>query len=40
MVITPKIPTPAGFEIGSGIYINSVAPEDSARFLRETAADS
>jgi len=35
MVIIPKISTAAGFEIGSGIYINSVAPEDSAEFLRE-----
>lgn len=36
MVIIPKITTRAGFEIGSGIYINSVPPEDSARYLRET----
>ena len=36
MVIIPKISTPAGFEIGSGIYINTVAPEESAQFLRET----
>ena len=35
MVIIPKISTPAGFEIGSGIYINTVPPEDSARYLRE-----
>lgn len=35
IVIIPKITIPAGFEIGSGIYINTVAPEDSARFLRE-----
>ncbi len=35
MVIIPKISTPAGFEIGSGIYINSVAPEDCADFLRK-----
>lgn len=40
MLIVPKITTPAGFEIGSGIYINSVAPEDSARYLREIATDS
>jgi UDPglucose--hexose-1-phosphate uridylyltransferase len=38
-VIIPKITTPAGFEIGSGIYINSVAPEDSAKFLRDTSTD-
>lgn len=36
MVIIPKISIPAGFEIGSGIYINTLAPEESARFLRET----
>jgi UDPglucose--hexose-1-phosphate uridylyltransferase len=35
LVIIPKITIPAGFEIGSGIYINTVSPEDSARFLRE-----
>jgi UDPglucose--hexose-1-phosphate uridylyltransferase len=36
MVIIPKISTPAGFEIGSGIYINTVAPESSAILLRGT----
>ncbi len=35
IVVIPKISIPAGFEIGSGIYINTVAPEESARFLRE-----
>ena len=35
-----SIPATKGFEIGSGIYINSVAPEDSARYLRETGTDS
>lgn len=39
LVIIPKITTPAGFEIGSGIYINTVAPEESARYLRETKVD-
>jgi len=39
MVIIPKVTTPAGFELGSGIYINSMAPEDSARFLRDTKVD-
>lgn len=37
LVIIPKITTPAGFEIGSGIYINVVPPEDAARYLREVA---
>ncbi|MCB2204840.1 galactose-1-phosphate uridylyltransferase [bacterium] len=35
MVIVPRISTPAGFEMGSGIYINTVAPEQSAEELRE-----
>ncbi len=37
MVIVPKISIPAGFEIGSGIYINTVSPEDSARYLCQSA---
>jgi UDPglucose--hexose-1-phosphate uridylyltransferase len=36
MVIIPKITIPAGFELGSGIYINTTTPEDAAEFLRET----
>ena len=35
VVVIPKLTTPAGFEIGTGIYINIVPPEDAARFLRE-----
>ncbi len=38
-ILIPKIGTPAGFEIGSGIYINTVPPEDSARFLREASTE-
>lgn len=37
MIIIPKISTAAGFEIGSGIYINTVAPEEAAKHLREVA---
>lgn len=33
--ITPRLTNPAGFEMGSGIYINTVAPEESAALLRE-----
>jgi UDPglucose--hexose-1-phosphate uridylyltransferase len=33
-VIVPKLTTPAGFEIGTGIYINSALPEQCADFLR------
>ncbi|UCG60316.1 MAG: galactose-1-phosphate uridylyltransferase [Candidatus Zixiibacteriota bacterium] len=38
LIIIPKISIPAGFEIGSGIYINTVPPEESAQFLREISA--
>ncbi len=34
-VIVPRMSTPAGFEMGSGIYINSVPPESSAAELRQ-----
>jgi UDPglucose--hexose-1-phosphate uridylyltransferase len=37
LVIIPRITNPAGFEIGSGIYINVVAPETAAEFLRGVA---
>jgi UDPglucose--hexose-1-phosphate uridylyltransferase len=33
--ILPKITQVAGFEWGSGAFINSVAPEDAARIMRE-----
>lgn len=32
--IQPRITTPAGFELGSGIYINTTPPEEAARILR------
>jgi len=35
--ILPRIASFAGFELGSGIYINTVSPENAARQLRETA---
>jgi UDPglucose--hexose-1-phosphate uridylyltransferase len=34
VVIVPKLTTPAGFEIGTGIYINTTPPEQCAEFLR------
>jgi UDPglucose--hexose-1-phosphate uridylyltransferase len=34
--IFPRLTGIAGFEWGSGFYINTVAPEEAARFLRET----
>jgi len=33
-VIVPKLTTPAGFELGTGIYINTTLPEQCAEFLR------
>ena len=33
--IIPKLTKVAGFEWGTGFYINPTAPEDAARFLRE-----
>ncbi len=33
--ILPRISAMAGFELGSGIYINTVIPESAARFLRD-----
>lgn len=35
MRIIPRISEAAGFEIGSGIYINTVLPEETARFMRD-----
>jgi UDPglucose--hexose-1-phosphate uridylyltransferase len=34
MQILPRLTTPAGFELGSGMAINSIVPEDAARALR------
>jgi UDPglucose--hexose-1-phosphate uridylyltransferase len=31
----PKLSIVAGFEWGSGFYINPVSPEDSAKLFRE-----
>lgn len=33
--IIPRLTTVAGFEMGSGVYINETVPEDSARYLKE-----
>jgi UDPglucose--hexose-1-phosphate uridylyltransferase len=37
--IMPKLTRVAGFESGSGFYINPTPPEDAARFLREVELD-
>ena len=33
--IVPRLTTPAGFEMGSGMSINTVLPEDAAEYLRK-----
>lgn len=38
--IVPKVTRPAGFEIGSGMFINTALPEESARFLREVGDEA
>lgn len=35
MRILPRLHTPAGFELGSGMSINTVLPEDATAFLQE-----
>ncbi|MFH0764432.1 MAG: galactose-1-phosphate uridylyltransferase [Candidatus Omnitrophota bacterium] len=35
ITIVPRIAQPAGFELGSGIFINSSLPEQCAKFLRD-----
>jgi UDPglucose--hexose-1-phosphate uridylyltransferase len=37
LVIVPRLTTPAGFEIGTGIYLNATLPEQCAEFLRGVA---
>jgi UDPglucose--hexose-1-phosphate uridylyltransferase len=33
--ILPRLTTPAGFELGSGVYINTSLPEQTAKFMRK-----
>ncbi len=35
--VVPRLTRPAGFELGSGMFINTALPEESARFLRSQA---
>ncbi len=35
--IMPKLTRTAGFEWGTGFYINPTAPEEAAQYLREIA---
>jgi UDPglucose--hexose-1-phosphate uridylyltransferase len=34
ILIVPRVASTAGFELGSGIYINTVIPEHAAEYLR------
>lgn len=34
--IVPRLTQPAGFEMGSGIFINTSLPEEAAKYLRES----
>ncbi|PIU63133.1 galactose-1-phosphate uridylyltransferase, partial [archaeon CG07_land_8_20_14_0_80_38_8] len=35
--IIPRLTITAGFELGTGVYINIVAPEKAASFLKESS---
>ncbi|MFH1825807.1 MAG: galactose-1-phosphate uridylyltransferase [bacterium] len=37
--ILPRVSSVAGFELGSGVYINTVVPEEAARYLRDTSVE-
>ena len=36
--ILPQVAKAAGLELGSGIHLNPICPEEAARLLRETPA--
>jgi UDPglucose--hexose-1-phosphate uridylyltransferase len=38
LAIVPRVSQSAGFELGSGMYINTACPEESAAFLRSSEA--
>jgi UDPglucose--hexose-1-phosphate uridylyltransferase len=37
--VIPRLTRVAGFELGSGMFINTVLPEDAADYLRKVAID-
>ena len=39
MSIMPRLTVAAGFEMGTGVFINVTAPEDAARHLRDAGSD-
>ncbi len=38
LTVTPRVSTVAGFELGTGVLVNTVLPADAAARLRETTA--
>lgn len=40
LAIMPRLTIAAGFELGTGIYINVTTPEDAAKHLREVQLDA
>lgn len=40
LAIVPRLSLTAGFELGSGMYINTALPEESAEFLRSIDVDN
>lgn len=39
LTIVPRVTRTAGFELGSGMFINTALPEDSAEFLRSVETE-
>ena len=37
--VIPRLTRVAGFELGSGMFINTVLPEDAAEFLRKVSVE-
>ena len=40
MSVIPRLTRTAGFELGSGMFINTVIPEQAAEFLRNVKVES
>jgi UDPglucose--hexose-1-phosphate uridylyltransferase len=37
--ICPRTSIPTGFELGSGLYVSTISPEDAARQLRDVSLE-
>jgi UDPglucose--hexose-1-phosphate uridylyltransferase len=40
MSVIPRLTRTAGFELGSGMFINTVIPEEAADFLRNVKLEA